>query len=271
MIQNLHRFIPFLFLLSLLGCQNDSPVISQQIKRKENQQKQIDKEIKRQDSINLAIEVLAKKIITNRNAIEKLTEFGKTNPETIVKIFTSYGDLKVRLYENTPLHRANFVMLAKQKFYDNTLFYRIIDNFMIQGGNSDDSEINEKLDKIGRYRIPNEINKRNIHKLGAMAMAVSPEEQSLGKKSSSINFYIVEGQKIPKNYFDQKEAQGKAFTNLQKETYSKTKGTPHLDGDYTVFGEIISGFQVLSKISKVKVDKFNWPVKKVIIDSIRAY
>ena len=225
----------------------------------------------RQDSIDLAIEKLAKRIITNRNAAQKLIEFGDTNKETNIIIYTSYGELNIRLYKNTPLHRANFVMLAKNKFYDNTLFYRVIDNFMIQGGNSDDSEINYKLDRIGRYRIPNEIKKNNIHKKGALAMAVSPEEQSLGKKSSSINFYIVEGQELPNYYFTQKEEQGKEYTDYQKRIYSSTSGAPHLDGDYTVFGEIVSGFNVLSKISRVKVDKYNWPINKVVIDSVRTF
>lgn len=214
---------------------------------------------------------IARTIITNRNVKDKLTAFGNTNRETKIVIYTTLGTMTLKLYTNTPLHRANFVMLAKKKFYDNTLFYRIIDNFMIQGGNSDDAEIMNKLNEIGGYRIPNEIKVNNIHKKGALAMAVPTEEQSLGKKSSSINFYLVEGQKLPSYYFKQKEEQGKKYTNYQKKVYQKSGGTPHLDGDYTVFGEIVSGFEILSKISKVKVDKYNWPVKKVIIDSIRAY
>ena len=222
----------------------------------------------RSDSL---VDHIARTIITNRNAKDKLSAFGDTNLESRIKIYTNLGDLTIRLYKNTLLHRANFVMLTKKKFYDNTLFYRIIDNFMIQGGNSDDSEIMTKLNEIGGYRIPNEIKENNIHKKGAIAMAVSPEEQSLGKKSSSINFYIVEGQKLPSYYFKQKEEQGKKYTEYQKKVYSKVAGAPHLDGDYTVFGEVVTGFQTLSRISKVKVDKYKWPLKKVMIDSIRAF
>lgn len=261
-------FSVLVLFLTFFSCSSQPQENTQTIKTPEPETSIIDK---RQDSIDFAIEELAKTIITNRNAVERLTEFGDSNRESKVVIYTNYGQLAIKLYRNTPLHRANFLLLAKKKFYDNTLFYRVIDNFMIQGGNSDDSEINQKLDRIGRYRIPNEINNNNIHKRGAIAMAVSPEEQSLGKKSSSINFYIIEGQKLPSYYFKQKEEQGKKFSALQKKIYSKSKGAPHLDGDYTVFGEMISGFQVLSKISKVKVDKYNWPINKVVIDSVRTY
>ena len=162
-------------------------------------------------------------------------------------------------------------MLAKRKFYDNTLFYRIIDNFMIQGGNSDDERMSMKFSSIGRYRIPNEIKTSNFHKKGAIAMAVSREEQGFGKKSSAINFYIVEGRKMSSSYFAQKEKEGKKYSKEQMRTYKSLGGAPHLDGNYTVFGEIISGMSTLSKISKIKTDKQNWPLKDVVIDSIRAY
>ncbi len=262
------QFFSFFFLVASCSCSNSPHQNAQISKIPPKKNKQVET---KEDSVDREIEKLAKTIITNRNAVQKLTEFGKTNKESGVIIYTNLGKMRLKLYKNTPLHRANFVLLAKQKFYDNTLFYRVIDNFMIQGGNSDDAEINHKLDRIGRYRIPNEINKSNIHKRGAIAMAVSPEEQTLGKKSSSINFYIVEGQQIPRYYFKQKESQGRKFSSIQKKIYSESKGAPHLDGDYTVFGEMTSGFQVLSKISQVKVDKYNWPLKRVVIDSIRSF
>ena len=223
------------------------------------------------DSTDIVIERLVKSLITNRNVEQKLTEFGKNNPETRVVMYTKYGKLKFTLYKSTPLHRANFVMLAKRNFYDNTLFYRIIDNFMIQGGNSDNLEINSKMNEIGAYWIPNEISSSRFHKKGALAMAVSPEEQRFGKKSSAINFYIIEGRKMNSSYFISKEKEGKKFTKKQKEVYSNKGGAPHLDGNYTVFGELTSGFSILSRISKLKTDKYDWPEKDFYIDSIRAY
>lgn len=223
------------------------------------------------DSTDIIIDKLVKSLITNSNVEQKLTEFGKNNPENIVVMFTKFGKLKFTLYNSSPLHRANFVLLSKRKFYDNTLFYRIINNFMIQGGNSDNFEINSKMNEIGTYWIPNEISSSRFHKKGALAMAVSSEEQRFGKKSSAINFYIIEGRKMNSSYFKSKEKEGKKFTNKQKEIYTNKGGAPHLDGDYTVFGELISGFSTLSKISKLKTDKYDWPVKDFYIDSIRAY
>lgn len=223
------------------------------------------------DSNELIIEKLAKSLITNRNVKEKLSAFGDTNKENKIVMYTKYGNLKFTLYNSTPLHRANFVMLSKRKFYDKTMFYRIIDNFMIQGGNSDSPEINYKLNEIGAYRIPNEISSSRFHRKGALAMAVSPEEQSFEKKSSSINFYIIEGRKMNSSYFELKEKEGKKFSEKQKQIYSTKGGAPHLDGKYSVFGELTSGFSVLSKISRIKTDKYDWPVKDFYIDSIRAY
>jgi len=223
------------------------------------------------DSTELLMEKLIASLITNRNVEEKLKEYGENNPERYIIMYTRYGKLKFTLYKNTPLHRANFVMLAKRKFYDNTLFYRIIDNFMIQGGNSDNPELNTKLNEIGGYRIPNEISSSRFHKKGALAMAVSPEEQRFGKKSSAINFYIIEGRKMNSSYFKSKEKEGKKFTDKQKEVYKTKGGAPHLDGNYTVFGELTSGFSILDRISKIKTDKYDWPIKDFYIDSIRAY
>jgi peptidyl-prolyl cis-trans isomerase A (cyclophilin A) len=228
----------------------------------------IDKKV---DSTQIKIDQIAQRLITNSNVVKKLTEFGDTNTEKTIVIYTKFGNMKFQLYSNTPLHRSNFVMLSKLKFYDNTLFYRIIDNFMIQGGNSDNEQMGIKFSSIGRYRIPNEIKQSNIHKKGAIAMAVATEEQNFGKKSSAINFYIVEGRKMSSLYFLQKEKEGVKFTDKQKEVYKNIGGAPHLDGDYTVFGEMISGFTTLDKLSKIKVDKYSWPKKDVFIDSIRAF
>lgn len=238
----------------------------------QNKTKQVKKElIQKVDSNTIIIQQIAQSYITNQNASARLKAFGDTNPETNLAIYTNKGKMVIKLYQNTPLHRANFVMLAKKKFFDQTLFYRIINNFMIQGGNSDDPGMRDKIERIGRYRIDNEINKGNIHKKGTIAMAVSPEEQSFGKKSSAINFYIIEGRKMNLDYFESKKKEGKTYTQKQIEAYTTIGGAPHLDGDYTVFGEIISGMNVLDKISNVPVDDYDWPKKEVIIDSIRAY
>ncbi len=260
-------FTSFIFLLFILSCgENKVTPISEKTT-------EIKKEIKETeiDSNSLIIEKIAQTYITNTNVKSRLKAFGDTNPETNIAVYTNKGKMIFKLYNNTPLHRANIVLLAKKKLFDKTLFYRVINNFMIQGGNSDDPLMRSKIEAIGRYRIPNEINKNNIHKKGAIAMAVSPEEQSFGKKSSAINFYIIEGRKMSESYFKDKKNIGKTFTGKQLQTYMTVGGAPHLDGDYTVFGEVVSGMSVLNRISNVKVDDYNWPKKEVIIDSIRAY
>lgn len=260
-------FFVFFFVFTFFSC-GENKVIPNSEKKI---QKTIEKPIKKIDSNQLLIDKIAQTYITNINVEKRLTAFGDTNQESKIKIYTNKGKISIKLYNNTPLHRANFVLLAKRKLFDNTLFYRVMNNFMIQGGNSDNPIMRSKIERIGRYRIPNEIKKTNYHKKGAIAMAVSPEEQNFGKKSSAINFYIIEGRKMTESYFKEKLEKGKSFSDKQKQKYITIGGSPHLDGDYTVFGEVISGMSVVNRISNVSVDEYNWPRKDVIIDSIRAY
>ncbi|MGB1039964.1 MAG: peptidylprolyl isomerase [Flavobacteriales bacterium] len=258
-----------LFLTSILifSCANEKQEIVVE-NFKEVPEKIIVEEV---DSIELEIARIARTIITNRNAKERLLKFADTVKLNRIVVYTKYGKMKFKLYANTPMHRANFVLLSNKKVFDNTLFYRIIDEFMIQGGNSESETIRTKLNAVGNYRIPNEISSKNIHKKGALVMAVPTEEQDFEKKSSQINFYIVEGKVLPKSYFNIKRSDKKKFNSKQISTYTTKGGAPHLDGDYTVFGEMTSGFGVLSKISRIKVDKYKWPLRDVVIDSIRAF
>jgi len=223
------------------------------------------------DSVELAREEWMNNYITDYNVVEKLTKYGDSNLENKITIYTNYGKMKLVLYNKTPLHRANFVMLAKKKIFNNTMFYRVIKKFMIQGGNSDDEEIVSKMNKVGTYSIPNEITTRYSHKTGAIAMAVTHENQERDKKSSSLNFYIVHGQKLPKTYLDKLIESGTKITDRNYKTYLSKGGAAHLDGKYTVFGELVSGFSVLSRIANVKTSKYNWPKKRIVIDSIVAY
>lgn len=222
------------------------------------------------DSLDAELERLKKSLITNANVVKKLTEFGDSNPETRILMETSLGNMKIKLFEKTPLHRANFVMLAKRGYFDSTIFYRIINKFMIQGGNSDDAEISYKMSTIGSYLIPNEINTQYAHVKGSIAMAVSDEEQQFEKKSSAFNFYIVQGQRLNEEYLRELKAKGKSISAYNQKRYLDVGGAPHLDGDYTVFGEVYEGLGVLKKISKVKTDKYDWPVKPVYIISVKV-
>lgn len=189
------------------------------------------------------------------SATQILTAYGKQNPETVVWIKTPMGNMKVKLYEDTPLHRANFVMLTKKKFYDEGEFYRVIKNFMIQGGDSDDRKM-----KLSRYLIPMEVKPAHFHKRGALAMAKHEYE----KGSSSHDFFIVQGTRLSAAELNAIAKENNlALTPAQRKAYKTIGGVPSLDGHYTVFGEVTEGLDVIRKINSVKTSKEDWPLKEV--------
>jgi cyclophilin family peptidyl-prolyl cis-trans isomerase len=241
----------------------------------------------------------------------------KTN-ETIVSIKTEFGEIKVKLYDDTPKHKENFIKLVNEGFYNDLLFHRVINNFMIQGGdpNSKNAEPNAMLGSGGPgYTIPAEILPNHFHKKGALAAARLGGPKNPGKESSGSQFYIVQGKVFRQGELDsmnviinnqRKEMmmreefnnekskfdsiRGKSdpagfnillselrdkvdsmyavgpqfsFTNEQREIYSTFGGYPSLDGEYTVFGEVVEGLDVLDKIAAVKTNKANRPLEDV--------
>jgi peptidylprolyl isomerase len=229
----------FLYLLSfilLVSCGEEINSSEETSKKKEKKTEEIVPVVK-----------VNKDFIRQHNVEEKLLAYGEKNPETMVIIHTNYGDMKVKLYEETPLHRANFVMLNKLNFYDSTIFYRVIKNFMIQGGSNDEEdELGRSSDtktwSIGSYRIPAEFNKKLKHKRGAIAMA------------NDSDLYIRDGKKPD-------------YTSDPFQFYivHKRSGAKHLDNRFTVFGEVVSGFDVLDKIANDPVEEFgdHYPLKPV--------
>ena len=205
-------------------------------------------------------------VINNDNVRSFLLQYGKNNTENKVRIKTKYGNIDVRLYRDTPLHRANFIYLTKQDFFNNTQFYRVTENFVVQGGDSDDFDFQDVKKDIGTYRIPNEIKPNRIHKFGAVAMA-REYENNKEKKSSSFEFYIIIGEKhkISKLNAIEKEYQME-FTDREKEVYSTIGGTPHLDGQHTVFGEVISGMEVAEELSNLQTDSRDWPYETIMME-----
>jgi peptidylprolyl isomerase len=242
--------------------------------------------------------------------------------ETIL-IETPIGNMKLKLYEETPLHKANFLKLVNEHFYDSLLFHRVISNFMIQGGDPD-SKRAKNGDTLGNgglpYTIPAELNSKLIHKKGTLCAAREGDDVNPRFESSSCQFYIVQGKirtpedlkkaeerinktaytntaraviksdqgKVLKANYDRLKSENKpdsaeivnktieelikneqakkpayAMSDLQKTAYSTIGGTPHLDGTYTVFGEVIEGMEVIDKIAAVKTDGNNRPEKNI--------
>lgn len=181
-----------------------------------------------------------------------------------VLIETSYGNMTCKLYNETPQHRDNFLKLVREGFYNDLLFHRVINQFMIQGGDPDSR--NAKPDQmLGAggldYRIPAEFNKNLFHKKGALAAARDGNPQ---KASSSCQFYIVQG-----NVWDGQrlmmlqQQMNKQLTPEAIEAYRTIGGTPHLDMDYTVFGEVVEGLEVIDKIAAVPTGKADRPIEDV--------
>ena len=161
-------------------------------------------------------------------------EYGKQHKDTKVIISTDYGDIKLLLYNDTPLHRANFIFLTKIQYFDTTVFYRIAKNFVIQGGNSDNFQTIKDRYKYGNYKLPTEFRKNRTHSYGALA-AARDWKNNPEKQSSPFEFYIVQNK----------------------------KGAHHLNNEHTVFGEVISGFSTLDKIAELKVGIDEWPEEDV--------
>lgn len=182
----------------------------------------------------------------------------KPQKETIVVIHTDMGDITVKLYNETPLHRDNFIKLVNEGYYNGSIFHRVIKEFMIQGGGGTTG-----MEDPG-YTVKAEFVSKYYHKKGALAAARKPDQVNPNKESSGSQFYIVQGRKFSEadlNVFAQRS--GKTYTKEQIETYTKIGGTPHLDGDYTVFGEVISGLDVVDRIAAVETAPGDRPVKEV--------
>ncbi len=188
----------------------------------------------------------------------------------LVKIITTYGNITIKLYDETPMHKENFLKLVSNKFYDGLLFHRVINNFMIQTG--DPKSKNAKPDKLlgqggVNYTIPPEFNKQLYHKKGAVAAARLPDNINPNKESSGSQFYIVQGKKYTETQLIAMEKNNYhiKFTEQQKKDYINIGGTPHLDYSYTVFGEVIEGLEIIDKIASQPTDKYDRPIKDIKI------
>ncbi len=206
-------------------------------------------------------------LINDKNVVERLSEYGKNNPETIVDIYTSKGKIRVKLFKDTPLHRANFILLVKSGFLTNAYFSRVSKKFMAQFGGSYDDIQREVRDTIGSYTIPSEMSHHHFHKKGALAAARSYNNNPK-KRSSYDEFYFVEGQRFSDLTLDHYEYENKyKFTPAQRKYYNNNVGAAHIDGEHTVFGQIIKGYNVVKELTAVPTDSQEWPNTDIFVDS----
>jgi|TARA_B110000971_G_scaffold217251_1_gene253761 cyclophilin family peptidyl-prolyl cis-trans isomerase len=185
-------------------------------------------------------EALEKKIIKPWDSLHKenvtafFTEYGKQNKENKIRITTKFGAIELLLYEDVPIHRANFIFLTKLKYFNTTVIYRVAKNFVIQGGNSDETYTRKQRRLYGNYLLKSEFKSHRKHKYGALA-AARQWEKNPNKLSSPFEFYMVHNR----------------------------KGNHHLDNQHTVFGEVTAGFDTMDKIAEVKVGVDEWPVEDI--------
>jgi cyclophilin family peptidyl-prolyl cis-trans isomerase len=184
-----------------------------------------------------------------------------------VMITTDYGTIILELYNKTSLHRDNFIKLVKQHFYDSLLFHRVIKGFMIQGGDPESKHAKEgQLLGEGslKYTIPAELDTSLFHKKGALAAAREADADNPQKRSSSTQFYIVDGRTYSDAQMDKVEE--KVHIKIPENhriIYSTIGGDPFLDMNYTVFGEVVSGLDVIDKIANTPTDENNRPLKNI--------
>lgn len=187
----------------------------------------------------------------------------------IVEIETNFGNITIALSDSTPKHRDNFIKLVKQGFFDSLLFHRVIKDFMIQGGDPDSKRAvpGQMLGNGGPgYTVPAEFNDSLFHKKGMLAAARMGDDVNPQRASSGSQFYIVQGKKFTDeelNRLEQMRMGGKKIPAARREVYKTIGGTPHLDGGYTVFGEVTSGLEVIDKIAAVPTGPANRPQNDV--------
>jgi peptidyl-prolyl cis-trans isomerase A (cyclophilin A) len=177
--------------------------------------------------------------ISNENAVDFLTTYGKENTENKVFIKTKLGDIELELFDDAPLHRSNFIYLVKQGYFDETFFYRVVPNFIIQGGNSDLRSTSKKRATIGSYILPAELYNGRNHKMGTVSGAKAYRKNP-DKNSVPFEFFIFLGPQT---------------------------STGHLNGNYTVFGKVSKGMNVVKKIANLPRDEGDWPLQNVYIEA----
>jgi cyclophilin family peptidyl-prolyl cis-trans isomerase len=222
--------------------------------------------------------ILLSCLLVHAAEAQKDSTVTKKDRKKDVLMKTSMGDMVIRLSDSTPLHRDNFLKLVKTHFYDSLLFHRVIQNFMIQGGdpNSKRAEAGKGLGNGGlNYTVPAEFRTSLFHKKGVIAAARTGDSTNPQKASSSCQFYIAQGRIFTDAGLDSLETfrlNGRKIPVAQREVYKTIGGIPHLDQGYTVYGEVVKGLDVIDKIAAVTTSKGadrNRPIENVRILEVK--
>ena len=214
---------------------------------------------------NYTIKLVAKK--GNKTTVKEQKVAFDAPKNCLVELETDYGTMTILLYDETPKHRDNFIKLAEEGFYNDLLFHRVINGFMIQGGDpkSKGAKAGSNLGSGGPgYQIDAEFNAKYVHEKGALAAARQGDQVNPEKKSSGSQFYIVQGKKVGEEQLKSLELQkGIKYTKEQKEALMNEGGTPFLDMNYTVFGKVVEGLDVIDKIAAVQTQRGDRPKQDV--------
>ncbi len=229
-----NRFFLAVVTIFFLGCKNNSYNSTETSNIQKNKKTNVTDQI-----IELKEEVKENIRLTDENVIDFLFEYEKNNKENHVRIYTTFGEIEILLYNNTPYHRSNFIYLTKKKYFEGTQFYRVINDFVIQAGNSDNIKVSKKRRDIGKYLLPNDFNKGHTHKRGMVSMPSSSVDNPY-KMASPFEFFIVQ----------------------------KKDGAHHLNGSYTIFGEVIDGIETVDIIANLPTDNRDWPLNNVYINKV---
>ena len=230
---NINNQIFLAFVLILLnGCNSKNSKIESTSQKNEVE---VNPEVKRSAEKSIKKEFK----LTDDNVIEFLFDYEKSNKENLVRIYTPFGEIDILLYNNTPYHRSNFIYLTKKKYFEGTQFYRVINDFVIQAGNSDNIKVSKKRRDIGKYLLPNDFNKGHTHNRGMVSMPSSSVDNPY-KMASPFEFFIVQ----------------------------KKDGAHHLNGNYTIFGEVIDGMETVDIIANLPTDNRDWPLNNVYINKV---
>lgn len=234
-MQKFNLFI-FSFLVILTLCCENS-----RVKKKEKITIRIEKKDSKKKSNKILLEN-PKIILNNKNVINFFYAYNMENSYNKVKISTSFGEIIIKLFDETPYHKSNFIYLSKLGYFNNTFFHRVVPNFIIQGGNSDNKETSIKRRQIGKYLLPVDAKNKIRHDRGIVSMPSSDIANPF-KLASPYEFFIVQ----------------------------KKGGAHHLDGKYTPFGKVVKGMDVVDKINSQPIDKREAPINniKMLIEVIK--